>query len=119
MVYVRFVGSATIEEEILFCKSLETTTKAEDVFRVVDAYFHKNGMKWEKLVGVCTDGAMLGCRSGFITRVKQTNPDAVGTHCVIHREALASKTLPAAMKKKLAIIIRIVNFIKSSAVNSR
>ena len=72
MVYVRFVGSATIEEEMLFCKSLETTTKAEDVFRVVDAYFHKNGMKWEKLVGVFTDGApaMLGCWSGFITRVK-------------------------------------------------
>ena len=121
MVYVRFVGAATIEEEMLFCKSLETTTKAEDVFRLVDAYFHKNDMKWEKLVGVCTDGApaMLGCRSGFITRVKQKNPDAVGTHCVIHREALASKTLPAAMKNKLAIVIRIVNFIKSSAVNSR
>ena len=92
-----------------------------DVFRLVDAYFHKNDMKWEKLVGVCTDGApaMLGCRSGFITRVKQKNPDAVGTHCVIHRETLASKILPAAMKNKLAIVIRIVNFIKSSAVNSR
>ena len=65
MVYVCFVGSATIEEEMLFCKSLETTTKAEDVFRVVDAYFYKNGIKWVKLVGVCTDGApaMLGCRS--------------------------------------------------------
>ena len=121
MVYVRFVGSATIEEEMLFCKSLETTNKAEDVFRVVDAYFHKNDMKWEKLVGVCTDGApaMLGGRSGFITRLKQKNPDAVGTHCVIHREVLASKTLPSVMKNKLAIIIRIVNFIKSSAVNSR
>ena len=78
-------------------------------------------MKWEKLVGVCTDGApaMLGCRSGFFTRVEQKNPDAVGTHCIIYQEALASKTLPTAMKKKLAIIIRIVNFIKSSAVNSR
>ena len=54
MVYARFVGSATIEEEMLFCKS--------------------------------------------------ENPDAVGTHCLVHREALASKTLPAAMKKKLAII---------------
>ena len=69
MVYVRSVGSATIEEEMLFCKS--------------------------------------------------ENPDAVGTHCVVHPEALASKTLPAAMKEKLAIIIRIVNFIKSSAVNSQ
>ena len=37
----------------------------------------------------------------------------------MHREALASKTLSAAMKNKLAIIIRIVNFIKVTAVNSQ
>ena len=43
----------------------------------------------------------------------------IKTHCIIHQEALASKTLPAAMKNKLAIITRIVNFIKVSAVNSQ
>lgn len=32
MVYVRFVGSTSIEEEILFCQPLETTSKAADVF---------------------------------------------------------------------------------------
>ena len=106
---------------MLFCKPLETTTNAEDVFKLVDAYFYEKDRKWEKLVGVCTDGtpAMLGCRSGFIARLKQKNPDVVGTHCVIHQQVLAFKTLPAAMKNKLAIIIRIVNFIKASAVNSR
>ena len=121
LVYVRFVGSTTIEEEMLFCRPLETTTKAEDGLKLVDPYFHEKDMKWERLGGVCTDGApaMLGCRSGFIAKTKQKNPDVVGTHCVIHREALASKILPAAMKNKLAIIIRIVNFIKSSSVNSR
>ena len=121
LVYVRFVGSTTIEEEMLFCRPLETTTKAEDVLKLVDAYFHEKDMKWERLVGVCTDGApaMRGCRSGFIVKIKQKNPDVVGTHCVIHRGALASKNLPAAIKSTLAIIIRIVNFIKSSAVNSR
>ena len=40
-------------------------------------------------------------------------------HCVIHSEALASKTLTAAMKDKLAIAIRVVNFIKASATNTR
>ena len=76
-------------------------------------------MKWEKLVGVCTDGApaMLEYWSGFINKIKQKNADTIGTHCVIHREVLTSKTLPAAMKNKLAIIT--VNFIKASAVNSR
>ena len=121
LLYVRFVGSTTVKEEMLFCRPLETTTKAEDMLKLVDAYFYKKDMKWERLVGVCTDGAsaMLGCRSGFIAKVKQKNPDVVGTHCVIHREGLASKTLPVAMKNKLAVIIRFVSFIKSSAVNSR
>ena len=94
LVYVRFVRSTTIEEEMLFCRPLETTTKAEDVLKLVEAYFYEKDMKWEKRVGVCTDGtpAMLGCRSGFIARIKEKNPDVVGTHCVIHQEAVAPKT---------------------------
>ena len=57
LVYVHFVGSTTSEEEMLFCRLLETTTKAEDVLKLVEAYFHEKDMKWERLVGVCTDGA--------------------------------------------------------------
>ena len=62
---------------------------------------------------------MLASGSGFIARIKQKSPNAVGTHCVIHREALASKTLTAAMKDKLAIAIRVVNFVKASVTNTR
>ena len=103
LVYVCYVGSTSIEEEMLFCRPLKTTTKAEDVFQVVSLFFDDKGL----LVGVCMDGAptMLGSRSGFIARIKQKSPNAVGTHCVVHREALASKTLTAAMKDKLAIAI--------------
>ena len=121
LVYVRFAGPSSIEEEMLFCKPLETTTTAEDVFNVVSTYFDNNDMKWENLVGICTDGApaMLGCRSGFIARMKRRSPNAVGSHCVIHREALAAKTLHPGMKDKLTVIIRIVNFFKTSAVNTR
>ena len=121
MVYVRFVGSTSIEEEMLFCKPLEKTGKAEDVFEAVSSYFDYNSIKWENLVGVCTDGApaMLGSQSGFVTRIKDKSPNAVGTHCVIHREALASRTLPAAMNEKLATTIRVVNFVKKSPVKSR
>ena len=92
---------------MLFCRPLKTTTEAEDVFQVVSSFFDDKGLQWEKLVGVCKDGVstMLGSRSGFIARIKQKSPNAVGTHCVNHREALASKTLTAAMKNKLAIAI--------------
>ena len=37
---------------------------------------------------------MMGSRLGFVTLVKQKNPAISGTHCMIHRQALAAKTLP-------------------------
>ncbi|CAH2001738.1 unnamed protein product [Acanthoscelides obtectus] len=43
----------------------------------------------------------------------------LSTHCVIHREALASKTLPQKLRQTFDSAIRIVNYIKSSALNSR
>ena len=121
LVYICYVGLTSIEEEMLFCRLIDTTDKAENVFKLVASYFDGKGIKREKLIGICTDGAltMLGSQSGFVTRIKQKSPNAVGTHCVIHREALASKTLPAAMKNKLAITIRVVNFVKARATNTR
>ena len=56
LVYLRFVGSTTIEEEMLFCRPVETITKA-DVLKLIEAYFPEKDMRWERLVGVCTDGA--------------------------------------------------------------
>ena len=105
---------------MLFCRPVETTTRAEDVFKVVAAYFGDKDMKREKLVGICTDGApaMLGSKSEFIARIKQNSPSAVGTHCLIHREGLASNTPSAPMNCKLAIAARDVNFVKASVVNS-
>jgi len=72
LVLVRFVGSSLIEEEMLFCRPLEPTTEA-DVFQVVATCFDNSGTKWEKLVGICTDGAlaMLGSRSGLFARINQ------------------------------------------------
>ena len=121
LVYVRYERSTSIEEKMLFCRPLETTTKAEDVYHVVTSFYDDKELQWEKLFGICTDGAptMLCSQSGFIARIKQKIPNAVGTHCVIHKEALASKTLTAAMKDKLAIAIRVVNFIKASATSTR
>ncbi|CAH2010917.1 unnamed protein product [Acanthoscelides obtectus] len=43
----------------------------------------------------------------------------VSTHCVIHPPALSSKTLPQKLRQTLNSAIRIVNYIKSSALNSR
>ena len=86
LVYVRFIGNGTLEEEMMLCCPLETTTRADDVLAVVSTFPEENNLSWDRLVGVCTDGApaMLGSHSGFV----------IGTHCIIHREALAAWTLP-------------------------
>ena len=78
-------------------------------------------LNWKKLAGVCSDGApaLLGSRSAFISLVKHKNPNVLGTHCFIHREALASKIMPSSLCANLAIVIKVVNYIKSGATNTR
>ncbi|XP_064088411.1 zinc finger BED domain-containing protein 5-like [Macrobrachium nipponense] len=50
---------------------------------------------------------------------ERKNPSTVGTHCILHREVLASRTLPAEMRDVLNVAIKVVNFIKAGALNSR
>jgi len=61
---------------------------------------------------------MLGQKSGFETLVHKKTPYVV-THCFIHQEALASKTSTDGLKCACDLAIKIVNYIKSSALNSR
>ena len=73
LVYVRYVAGERINEEFLFCQPLVTTSKAVDVFQMLIDFFDKTDLSWNKLVGVCTDGApaMIGANSGLISMVKQ------------------------------------------------
>ena len=106
---------------MLFCSALKSTTKAVDVMQTLAKFFDQEELKWENLCGVCTDGApaMLGARSGLQTLVRNRSPDAVSMHCMIHRQALASKTLPESLQDALNIAIKTVNFIKNGALNTR
>ena len=92
LVYVRYVNNSDFKDEFLFCKPLETTTKSIDIFEKMGLFLKEHGLKWENVGGICTDGApsMLGCRSGFQQMVKNVSPRAVGVHCMIHRQVLAS-----------------------------
>ena len=47
LVYVRYLGENTLEEEFLFCKALETTTRGEDMFALVDSFMNKEGWSGE------------------------------------------------------------------------
>jgi hypothetical protein len=61
---------------------------------------------------------MLGCRSGFQALIKTVAPNAIGTHCVIHRQVLAAKTLPPGLKQIMSLVIQAVNFITPSSLSS-
>ncbi|KAM5251205.1 zinc finger BED domain-containing protein 5-like [Hipposideros larvatus] len=102
LVYVRYINDGNFKEDFLFCKPLETTTTARDVFDTVGSFLKENKISWEKVCGVCTDDApaMLGCQSGFQCLVLNESPKVIGTHCMIHRQILARKTLPQELQEK-------------------
>ena len=104
----------------MYCKVLDSTTMAQDVMDSISTFFETEGLQWEKLCGICTDGAlvMLGAKSGFQTKVKFKSPQVRGVHCMIHCYALTCKTLPSFLKDMLNSMIKIVNYIKKSAVTS-
>ncbi|XP_043916349.1 protein FAM200A-like [Protopterus annectens] len=123
MVYVRFVNvaEACVDEQFMFCNELSTRTTSEEIFKVLDKFITENGLNWDNCIGITTDGAaaMTGKKSGLVQRVKHMAPKAVSYHCFIHREALAAKELSEDLHNVLASGVKMVNFIKASALNTR
>ena len=72
-------------------------------------------------VGTGMDGAaaMTGWLSGFTTEVKEVTSECEPTHCVIHREMLASQKMSPELNNVLQDVIKITNHIKLHALNSR
>jgi len=62
---------------------------------------------------------MLGKRSGFVTLVKQDNPTITTSHSVLHRYQLASRTLPSDLMGVFDTTVRMINFVRSRALNHR
>ena len=122
LVYVRYLNSKNeICEEMLFSHEMEGRTTGECIFNVINSVFDENDLQWEKCCSICTDGAasMTGRYSGFLTRAKQKHSKIHTTHCIIHREHLAAKTLSEELHSVLNDVVTIVNFIKGRALNAR
>lgn len=121
IVYARYIKDGDIKDEFLFCEPLQTTTKADDIFRLLANFLEKHQIKWEKLRSVCTDGApaMIGKRSGFAALLKEKVPDIIVKHCFLHRHALAAKTLPPYLEDVLCICVQVVNFIRGRPLHHR
>jgi len=120
MVLAKYICNGTFKQEFLCCSSLEAATKAADVLQKVSIFFACENLEWQNLAGCCTGDvpAMLGCNSGFHSSVKRQAPKTKGIHSLLHRQSLASKTLPESHKKVQDQIIEIITFIKRGALNS-
>jgi hypothetical protein len=121
LVFVRYANASLIKEDFLFCEAVTETTRAVDILEMVNSFFRAHSLSWDNVGSICTDGApaMLGKSSGFATLVKNINPQIVSSHCILHRHALASKTLPVNCKEVLDVVVKVVNFIRSRATNHR
>ena len=51
--------------------------------------------------------------------MKKLAPQAKGIYLIIHRYALTSKTLPASLQEVIQPVIKIVNYVKTQALNTR
>ncbi|XP_032126271.1 SCAN domain-containing protein 3 [Sapajus apella] len=122
LVYVRFEHDDDIKEEFFFSASLPTNTTSSELYEAVKNYIvNKCGLEFKFCVGVCSDGAasMTGKHSEVVTQIKELAPECKTTHCFIHRESLAMKKISAELNSVLNDIVKIVNYIKSNALNSR
>ena len=62
---------------------------------------------------------MTGRLCGLTSRVKEVAPECESTHCVIHREMLASRRMSPEFNDVLVDVVKIINHIKAHALNSR
>ncbi len=82
-------------EDFLFSKELEGRATGEEIFQNVGHFYGRRKSELGKMRVCCTDGAaaMTGHRSGVVTRIQAINPKIAATHCMLHRQALASKSM--------------------------
>lgn len=85
--------------------------------QIISNYFEHHDLKWEKLVGFYMDGApaMLGYCLGLAILIKKTNSSALTSHCVIHFQALATKTLLEELVIVMKLAIKLMKFVKRKA----
>lgn len=119
--YVRFLDENFIVEDLLFCKSIIESAKAQDLFEILEKVITENDLDWENCIGVCTDGArsMSGRYGGIQALIRKKAPHAMWTHCIIHREVLASKSMSSELNQVLERVIDVINYIKTRPLKAR
>ena len=82
-------------------------------FKSLNDYFAEK-LNWFFRVGVRMDKVadMIGHLSGLTVRIKEDVSDCEATHCVIHREMLASRKISPELNSVFDDIVKIIKLIK-------
>ena len=72
MAYVRYVDNGEFIEDMLFCKALETTTIAIDIYKKLKTYLDDKQIPVENIISCAADGApvMMGKKNGVLKLLK-------------------------------------------------
>ncbi|KAM8960711.1 general transcription factor II-I repeat domain-containing protein 2-like [Pelodytes ibericus] len=113
-----------VTEELAALQSIKATTTGEDIYEKVCQTVNDLELDWAKLASVTTDGApsMVGSKKGVIARINQemdkhNHSHPIAIHCLIHQQALCSKSLK--WDSVMKIVVSCVNFIRAHALNHR
>ncbi|XP_077179280.1 general transcription factor II-I repeat domain-containing protein 2-like [Paroedura picta] len=113
-----------VTEELAALQSIKGTTTGEDIYEKVCQTVNGLELDWAKLASVTTDGApsMVGSKKGVIARINQemdkhNHSHPIAIHCLIHQQALCSKSLK--WDSVMKIVVSCVNFIRANALNHR
>lgn len=122
LIFIRGVDdNFCVTEELACMRSLKGTTKGSDIFEQFQEGLTSLKVPMTNICNITTDGApnMTGTKSGFVGLFNQSFPgnNVVFLHCVIHQEALCKSALD--MKHVLDVVIKLVNSIRSRALNHR
>ncbi|KAK2718195.1 hypothetical protein QYM36_005498 [Artemia franciscana] len=81
----------------------QSRTTGEELFKVIDKFFAEGGILWDWCLSVCSDGAaaLTGKNNGLMAWIRKKNPKVKWLHCIIHRQALASKRMNAHLHETL------------------
>lgn len=126
LIFIRSL-SPTFElcEDLLSMETLVTQTRGEDIFLAVKKACIDSHVDLKNLRGICTDGApaMVGKQNGLVARFSDYvlkdhgNDQLINLHCIIHQEALCSKSVD--LDNILKDVNRIILFIRANALHHR
>lgn len=114
LIFTRIVDDDfTVHEELLDLVPLLGTTKGSDIFAAFKSAVDSFGTALlDKCSCIVTDGApaMMGNKNGFVGHLRQNDMNCPNLHCIIHQEALCSKSLK--MMKSMKLVTKVTNMVR-------